>query len=157
MSGGHASVLRGGLRLAAALLAGFVFGLGLALAQMINPRKVLAFLDLAGAWDPSLVFVLGGAVMLAAVGFRGARALGRPRLDADFRLPATRGVDISLLAGAAIFGAGWGLAGYCPGPAVSSLAYGNPEALWFVPAMLVGAAGRRWQLRQAPPAAAVTE
>ncbi len=147
----------GGLRLVVALLAGVLFGLGLAVAQMIDPRKVLAFLDLAGAWDVSLVFVLGGAVALSAIGFRAARAPRRPRLDDAFRLPATRGLDWQLLIGAAIFGAGWGLAGYCPGPAISSLAYGNPEALWFVPAMLAGAACRRWQLRRVPRALAATE
>ncbi len=138
------SKTRGVLRLLAALVAGLLFGFGLALAQMIDPRKVLAFLDIAGAWDGSMIAVLGAAVIAAGIGYRMARNVRRPRLDDAFRLPGTGGVDRRLLAGAAIFGAGWGLAGYCPGPAIASLAYANPEALWFVPAMLAGAGCQRW-------------
>jgi hypothetical protein len=136
----------------AALLAGTLFGIGLALAQMIDPLKVLGFLDLAGDWDPSLLFVLGGAVVLAAAGFRYVLRRPAPLFDAQFRLPASSAVDRALIAGAAIFGVGWGLGGYCPGPALASLGYGNPEAFWFVPAMLAGAGLQRWQARRrAPP------
>ena len=141
----HASLKQG----AAALLAGVVFGVGLAIAQMVDPRKVLAFLDVAGAWDPSLLFVLGGAVVVAAIGFRLARRRARPLLAESFH-PSTGGaVDQSLLIGAALFGLGWGLAGYCPGPAIASLGFANAEALWFVPAMLIGIGLQCWQAHRA--------
>jgi len=131
-----------------ALLVGTVFGVGLALAQMTDPVKVLGFLDVAGAWDASLLFVLGGAVLVAAIGFRFALRRPAPQFDDRFRLPAARSVDVTLVIGAAIFGVGWGLGGYCPGPAVASLGFGNAEALWFVPAMLIGASLQRWQARR---------
>lgn len=144
------------LRLLAALAAGTFFGLGLALARMIDPLKVLAFLDVAGPWDPSLLFVLAGAVLLAGAGFRWVLRAPQPRFDDRFHLPVAGRLDRPLLLGAAVFGVGWGLGGYCPGPAIASLAYANPEALWFVPAMLAGAALQRWQKgrqRRAPGAA----
>jgi uncharacterized membrane protein YedE/YeeE len=131
-------------RLAAALVAGIVFGVGLAWAQMIDPLKVLAFLDVAGPWDGSLLFVLGAAVLLAAIGFQWSLRRPHPRFDERFVLPASGRIDRPLLLGAAIFGVGWGLAGYCPGPAIASLGYANPEALWFVPAMLTGVGLQRW-------------
>jgi uncharacterized membrane protein YedE/YeeE len=135
-------------RLLAALFAGTVFGFGLALAQMIDPRKVLGFLDVAGPWDASLLFVLGGAVLLAAVGFRWVLRQPQPQLAQQFQLPPTDRVEPTLLLGAAIFGVGWGLGGYCPGPAIASLSYGNPEAIWFVPAMLAGAGWQKWRARR---------
>ena len=135
-------------RLLAALLAGAIFGLGLALAQMIDPRKVLGFLDVAGPWDASLIFVLGGAVLLAGVAFRWVLRRPQPRFDDRFRLPESERIDPPLLLGAAIFGVGWGLGGYCPGPAIASLAYANSEACWFVPAMLAGSAWQRWRVRR---------
>jgi hypothetical protein len=116
---------------------------------------VLGFLDVAGAWDASLLFVLGGAVVVAAIGFRLALRRPAPPFDDRFRLPVARPVNADLIAGAAIFGIGWGLGGYCPGPAVASLGFGNAEALWFVPAMLVGAGLQRWQARRHQAAAAV--
>jgi uncharacterized protein len=131
-----------------ALVVGAVFGIGLALAQMVDPLKVLGFLDVAGAWDASLVFVLGGAVVVAAIGFRFVLPRSSPEFDERFVLPTARSVDPALVVGAAIFGVGWGLGGYCPGPAVASLGFGNPEALWFVPAMLLGAGLQRWQARR---------
>lgn len=129
-----------------ALASGIVFGVGLAIAQMINPRKVLAFLDVAGAWDASLMFVLGGAVVTAAVGYyfilkRKVTLLGEP-----LRLSASKSITRPLVVGSALFGIGWGLAGYCPGPAIASLGFGNPEALWIVPAMLLGVLLHRVQL-----------
>lgn len=133
------------LALCTALLAGSVFGLGLALSQMVDPHKVLNFLDVAGPWDASLLFVLGGAVLLAAAGFRVVMGRSAPLLDSRFHLATRRGLDTGLLAGSVLFGLGWGLAGCCPGPAIASLALGNGEALWFVPAMLAGAGLRRWQ------------
>lgn len=127
----------------AALGTGSVFGLGLAWARMIDPLKVLGFLDVAGDWDGSLLFVLGGAVLVAAIGYRAALRRSRPVLDERFHLPSIDRIDAPLLAGSALFGVGWGIGGYCPGPAIASLAYANPEALWFVPAMLAGAGLQR--------------
>ena len=133
---------------AASFLAGLVFGLGLVLAGMTDPRKVLGFLDLAGAWDPSLAFVLGGAVGFSAVAFRVALRRARPWFADVFRLPSRTGFDAALVIGAAVFGIGWGLVGYCPGPAIVSLAWGNAEAWVLVPAMLVGAALAWWQVHR---------
>lgn len=141
------------LRALGALAAGAVFGLGLAVAQMTDPRKVLGFLDVAGAWDASLLFVMGGAVGLAAAGFRAVLRRPAPRWDTRFHLSTRRGIDAPLLLGAVLFGTGWGLAGYCPGPALASLAFGNAEALWFLPAMLAGAALQRWRHAQRTPPA----
>jgi len=138
---------------AAALASGALFGLGLAVAQMTDPRKVLNFLDLTGRWDPSLLFVLGGAVTLSVVTFRFILARRAPVLDSQFHLPPpTARVDLPLVAGSALFGIGWGLAGYCPGPAMASLGLGNAEALWVVPAMVAGAALQRWQAGRKPAA-----
>jgi hypothetical protein len=139
-------------RALAGLLAGVVFGVGLAVAQMTDPLKVLGFLDLAGAWDASLLFVLGGAVVLAAVAFRFVLRWPAPLLDERFHLPTKAAIDRPLLVGSALFGIGWGLAGYCPGPAIASLGFGNPEALWIVPALLAGAALQRWQAARRRPA-----
>ena len=145
-------------RALAALVAGLVFGVGLALAQMTDPRKVLGFLDLAGAWDASLLFVLGGAVLLAGVGFRFVLKRRAPLLAERFQLPTATAIDRPLLLGSALFGVGWGLAGYCPGPAIASLGFGNAEALWIVPALFAGAALQRWQAsRRLPEAAPQTE
>lgn len=133
----------------AALASGTVFGLGLSIAQMTDPRKVLAFLDVAGDWDASLMLVLGGAVLTAALGFRLVLGRGRPLWSARFHLSELRRIDAPLLGGAALFGVGWGLAGYCPGPAIASLSTaaltGNTELLWLVPAMVAGAGLHRWQ------------
>jgi uncharacterized membrane protein YedE/YeeE len=136
-------------RALAAGASGFIFGIGLALAQMIDPRKVLAFLDVGGAWDASLAFVMGGAVLAAALGFHFIVRRPHPLLDLRFHLPQATTVDRRLLAGAALFGLGWGAAGYCPGPAIASLGFANPEAVWFVPALLAGAGLQRWQARRA--------
>jgi hypothetical protein len=132
----------------AGLVAGTVFGLGLGVSQMVDPNKVLAFLDIAGTWDPSLMFVLGGAVAVAALGFRLVQLRPAPWLGDRFHLSSAVAIDAPLLAGAALFGVGWGLAGYCPGPAIASLGFGNAEALWFLPAMLAGTGLQRWQQRR---------
>lgn len=132
----------------AALAAGTVFGLGLGVAQMIDPLKVLAFLDVAGDWDPSLMAVLGAAVAVAAAGYAALRGSARPLFASAYGRPGTAGVDGPLLVGSAIFGIGWGLGGYCPGPAIASIGFGNPEALWFVPAMVLGAGVARWHARR---------
>ena len=120
------------------LLVGLIFGGGLALSDMINPARVLAFLDLAGGWDPTLAFVMAGALIPAAVGYLFSRRMRRPFMAEQFRIPETRVVEGRLLAGAALFGAGWGLAGFCPGPAVASLAFGVWNSWLFVAAMLAG-------------------
>jgi uncharacterized membrane protein YedE/YeeE len=130
-------------RLLAALLAGLVFGLGLAVSQMINPAKVIGFLDVAGDWDPSLAFVMAGAIPVAALGFRLSARLAGPLPDQRFQAPARAAIDRPLVAGAALFGIGWGLVGYCPGPALASLALGRTETFLFVVAMLAGMAAHR--------------
>jgi uncharacterized membrane protein YedE/YeeE len=132
------------LRNLAALVSGTLFGLGLSLAQMTNPDKVLNFLDVGGRWDPSLLLVLGGAVVFGTLGFWLVFKRAAPLWDTQFHLPLQRAIDRPLVLGSALFGLGWGLTGYCPGPAIASLGFGNPEALWVVPAMVSGAALQRW-------------
>jgi uncharacterized membrane protein YedE/YeeE len=124
--------------LIAAFVAGALFAVGLGVGGMTQPARVLAFLDVAGSWDPSLAFVMAGAVGVYAAAFRLIRRRQRPVLSDAFAIPATRDVDVRLLAGAALFGIGWGLAGYCPGPGIVSLVTGRAEVLVFVIAMLAG-------------------
>lgn len=138
ISGMRRMAVMAAFRLLAALAAGHLLGLGLAVSGMLNPAKVKAFLDVVGAWDPSLLFVLGAGVLGAFVGYRLAFALGRPPLDNRLHLPAKAQIDRPLIAGSAIFGVGWGLVGFCPGPAVSSLSTGLAPAEVFAIAMLVG-------------------
>ena len=122
----------------AALAAGALFGIGLAMSGMTDPRRVLGFLDLAGDFDPALLFVLGGAVATSMLLFRLVLRRGSPVLASQFHLSSLARVDRKLLGGAALFGIGWGIAGYCPGPALAGLGIASVEALWFVPAMLAG-------------------
>lgn len=122
----------------AALLAGAVFGAGLALSRMTDPNIVLGFLDVAGDFDPRLAFVLAGAVVTTLIAFRLVLRRGRPWLADRFRLPLARTIDPPLVVGALLFGVGWGLAGYCPGPALVGAAAGVDSALVFVAAMLAG-------------------
>ncbi|VTU31529.1 putative transporter component [Variovorax sp. PBL-H6] len=122
----------------ASLLAGLVFGLGLIVSGMANPAKVLGFLDLAGHWDPSLAFVMAGAIAVGAVAFTMARRRAMSFLGAEMRLPSARHIDRRLVLGSVLFGIGWGVAGFCPGPALVSLGMGEVKALVFVAAMLVG-------------------
>lgn len=122
----------------AGLLAGLIFGLGLAVSGMMDPARVLGFLDFAGVWDPSLAFVLAGAVAVSTLGVLLARRCAAPVLAQHFAWPTTTGIDVKLLAGAAIFGIGWGLAGFCPGPAIASLTLGIGKSVLFVLAMLAG-------------------
>lgn len=128
----------------AALASGVLFGVGLALSGMTDATRVQGFLDVTGAWDPRLLFVLGGAVATTLLLFRPVLKRGRPVLAPAFRLSDAREVDARLLGGAALFGVGWGLAGYCPGPALAGLSVLAPEALVFVPAMLAGMLLHRW-------------
>lgn len=123
---------------AAALASGALFGIGLAMSGMTDARRVLGFLDLFGDFDPTLLFVLGGAVLTTGIAFRFVLRRGKPVLASTFHLSNLRRIDSRLLTGAAIFGVGWGLAGYCPGPALAGLGIASREALWFVPAMIIG-------------------
>ncbi|MGI6246535.1 MAG: DUF6691 family protein [Pseudochelatococcus sp.] len=136
-------------RVLSALVAGLVFGAGIAVSGMINPAKVLNFFDFAGAWDPSLAFVMGGALAVTAVGYRLALKRPRPLLDTAFHLPSRRGIDMPLLAGSALFGIGWGIAGFCPGGSIPALGLGKTSALIFVAAMIAGIALARLMRRTA--------
>jgi uncharacterized membrane protein YedE/YeeE len=127
-----------------AFVAGLVFGIGLLVSGMINPVKVLGFLDLAGRWDPSLALVMVGAIAIGVIGFfmagrRATTVLGTPML-----LPATRTIDRRLVVGGAVFGVGWGLAGFCPGPALAALGTGHLKAIVFVAAMVTGMLVFEW-------------
>ena len=126
------------MQLVIAFGAGLVFGLGLLVSGLTNPAKVLAFLDLGGAWDPSLLCTMGGAIAVAALAFRSARRRGRTLLGAALRLPSATDIDRRLVLGSVAFGIGWGLAGFCPGPAIASLGAGSSKPLPFVLAMVAG-------------------
>ncbi|MDX5376524.1 MAG: YeeE/YedE family protein [Halomonas sp.] len=128
-------------------IAGLLFGLGLALAGMTDPARVLGFLDLFGAWDPTLMFVLGGAVVTTFIGYRVVFRRERPMLGETFQLPTRQDLDGRLIGGAALFGIGWGLSGYCPGPAIASIAGLTAPLLAMLAAMVAG-----WFLARAIPA-----
>lgn len=120
------------------LLAGLVFGLGLIVSGMVNPAKVIGFLNLAGPWDPSLAFVMAGAIAVGSAAFFFARRRTVSLLGAAMKLPTSRDIDRRLVLGSLMFGVGWGLAGFCPGPALVALGMGESKAVVFVAAMLVG-------------------
>lgn len=120
------------------LALGLLFGVGLIVSGMSNPAKVLNFLDLAGTFDPSLAFVMGGAVLVAFVGFRLVLTREKPLLAPRFQLPTRTDIDARLIVGPALFGIGWGLGGFCPGPAFTALSLAAPGTLVFIPAMLAG-------------------
>jgi uncharacterized protein len=142
------------MRLAAQFAFGLIFGLGLIVSDMINPAKVLNFLDLAGSWDPSLALVMGAAVVTAFLGYRLALGMKKPLLSGRFHLPEAASIDGRLVMGSALFGLGWGLGGFCPGPAVTSLAWFAPGTLIFIPAMLAGMWFARSQAIAKPPRSA---
>ena len=119
-------------------LIGLVFGAGIALSGMANPAKVLNFFDIAGTWDPSLAFVMSGALLVTSIGYRFVLRRPTPVLAPQFHLPANSKLDVPLLAGSAVFGVGWGISGYCPGGAIPALGLGEPSAWIFVWSMLVG-------------------
>jgi uncharacterized membrane protein YedE/YeeE len=127
-----------------ALFSGALFGLGLAVSGMTNPAKVIGFLDLAGGWDPTLAFVMGGALLITIPAFRLILGRQRPILAGDFALPTKSTVDARLLGGAALFGVGWGLSGFCPGPAVVALTTGLTPVSAFVAAMVAGMVLYAW-------------
>lgn len=128
----------------ASLLAGLVFGIGLILSGMANPAKVLGFLDLAGAWDPSLAFVMAGAIGVGVVAFAIAHRRSVSLLGAAMSLPSARRIDRRLVVGSTVFGIGWGVAGFCPGPALVALGMGVGKAAVFVAAMVAGMAIFEW-------------
>ena len=117
---------------------GLLFGLGLGYAQMIDPQRVIGFLDVAGNWDPTLAFVMGGAVLVTLVSFRWILKRPQPILKGQFFLPTRQDIDRPLVIGAALFGVGWGIGGYCPGPAITALMLGSANPLLFILAMVVG-------------------
>jgi len=121
-----------------AMLAGLVFGIGLIISGMANPAKVLGFLDISGSWDPSLAFVMAGAIAVGALAFALARRRSASLLGAPIKLPAGREIDRRLVTGSALFGVGWGIAGFCPGPGLVALGMGESKAFVFVLAMLAG-------------------
>ena len=121
-----------------AFVIGVIFGLGILISGMANPAKVLNCFDVAGSWDPSLMFVMGGAVVTTFIGYRLVLAREHPILSPTFQVPTASLVDLKLIAGSAIFGVGWGLAGFCPGAAVPALGTGRQEVLIFVASLIVG-------------------
>lgn len=126
-----------------ALIVGVIFGAGLTLSDMVNPARVQAFLDLAGDWDPSLALVMAAAIVPSSLAYRLRRRMARPFLAGRFDIPENRSVDRRLTIGATLFGVGWGLAGFCPGPAIASLMFGGWQPLLFVAAMVAGMAFHR--------------
>ena len=122
----------------ASLISGLIFGLGLILSGMTNPQKVQNFLDIFGVWDPSLAFVMAGAIIVASVGFVILRGKDKPIFADKFDWPSSVTIDLRLVVGAAVFGIGWGLSGFCPGPALTSASLMTTGTLVFLPAMLIG-------------------
>ncbi|MBI1180760.1 MAG: YeeE/YedE family protein [Alphaproteobacteria bacterium] len=125
-------------RIVAALACGLIFGVGLAISGMVNPAKVLGFLDFTGRWDPSLALVMAGGLVVYTLAFPLVRRKAKPLLADAFQLPSRRDIDPRLVVGAALFGVGWGLAGFCPGPALTALPFGFHKVYIFVGAMIAG-------------------
>lgn len=132
---------------------GFLFALGLGLGGMTQPAKVIGFLDLFGHWDPALAFVMGGAVSVTFVGYRWALKRPAPLLWTRFEVPTRRDIDWQLVTGATLFGTGWGMAGFCPGPALTALGSGKLDVFIFVAAMVAGFLLKDWAVRPAAPGA----
>ncbi len=132
------------MRLVATYLVGLVFGTGIAISGMMNPAKVLNFFDFAGSWDPSLAFVMAGAVIVTFLGYRIVLARPRPLFEPAFSVPSSRVIDARLVGGAAVFGVGWGIAGFCPGGAIPALGTLDPRVFVFVAAMAGGMFFARW-------------
>lgn len=126
------------MRLFTTYLIGLVFGIGISISGMSDPAKVLNFFDIAGTWDPSLMFVMGGAVITAFIGYRIVFGFKAPLFDHSFHLPGKGSIDARLIFGSAVFGIGWGIAGFCPGGALPALGTGRIEVLAFVPALIAG-------------------
>jgi len=121
-----------------ALLAGLIFGIGLILSEMVNPRRVQGFLDVTGNWDPTLIFVMSGALLVTGIGYKIIFSRKKPLFSNSFYVPTNRAIDAKLIIGALLFGAGWGLSGLCPGPAIVGTSTFNKDILVFMAAMVVG-------------------
>lgn len=126
------------MKLFFAYLSGLIFGVGISISGMANPAKVLNFFDIAGTWDPSLAFVMGGALIVTFIGYRFVLKRPTPFMETGFQLPTRRDLDLPLIGGSAVFGIGWGIAGFCPGGALPALGTGRTEVLIFVAALLGG-------------------
>ncbi|SEL44390.1 hypothetical protein SAMN05443999_105208 [Roseovarius azorensis] len=126
------------MRLISAFIVGLIFGVGIAISGMINPAKVLNFFDVAGTWDPSLMFVMGGALITTFIGYRLVLRRSAPLIEERFQLPASTAINARLIGGAAVFGLGWGIAGFCPGAALPALGSGKGEVFAFIGALLAG-------------------
>ncbi|MBX2836292.1 MAG: YeeE/YedE family protein [Gammaproteobacteria bacterium] len=132
------------MRLPIAYFIGLIFGVGISLSGMANPAKVLNFFDVAGSWDPSLGFVMGGAVLITFIGYRWVLSRTQPVYESKFSLPSRTDIDLRLIGGALLFGIGWGITGFCPGGALPVLGTGNTSVLLFVVAMLIGIIATRY-------------
>jgi hypothetical protein len=126
------------MRILSAFIVGLIFGVGIAISGMINPAKVLNFFDIAGTWDPSLIFVMGGALVTTFIGYRLVLRRDKPVIEEKFQLPTASAIDARLIGGSAVFGIGWGIAGFCPGAAIPALGSGKIEVAGFVVALLAG-------------------
>lgn len=135
------------MRLLSTYLIGLLFGLGIVISGMANPAKVLNFFDLAGSWDPSLIFVMGGALITTFIGYRFVLKREAPLLAERFLIPTSNQIDARLIGGSALFGVGWGIAGFCPGGALPALGTGRIEVITFVAALIVGILGARFGMR----------
>ncbi len=120
------------------LISGLLFGAGLAISAMVNPAKILNFLDLFGQFDATLIFVMGAGLIVTTIGYQLTFKRGKPFFDSQFHLPTDTGIDARLVGGAALFGVGWGISGFCPGPAIASLVFGYQQSFIFVAAMIAG-------------------
>lgn len=120
------------------LICGIIFGVGLVISGMTNPEKVIGFLDVTGNWDPSLIFVMGGAIAFVAPCFYLLNSKNKPLFESSFQIPTNKNIDRKLIIGSSLFGVGWGMVGLCPGPAISSLAFLQPLSILFVLSMISG-------------------
>lgn len=142
------------MKLIYALFTGLVFGVGISISGMINPAKVFNFFDVAGTWDPSLAFVMGGAVMITFVGYRLVWRRDAPLFGGGFQIPTSNSIDSRLIGGSALFGIGWGIAGFCPGAAIPALGTGRWEVVLFLVAVTAGFYARRLFAAMPTPAKA---
>ncbi|CUK27528.1 putative transporter component [Cognatishimia activa] len=144
------------MRLGYAFGVGLIFGIGLALSGMMNPAKVLNFFDVVGTWDPSLAFVMGGAVIVTFVGYRLVWRRDAPLFEPVFQVPTSKVIDKRLVGGSALFGIGWGIAGFCPAPAIAALGTGRWEVVLFLVSVAAGFAASRFVRSPTPPATETT-
>jgi uncharacterized membrane protein YedE/YeeE len=144
------------MHIIAIYLIGVIFGTGIVLSGMANPAKVINFFDVAGTWDPSLAFVMGGALIVTGIGYRLVFGRQRPIWEGRFNLPTARKLDARLIGGSAVFGIGWGIAGFCPGGALPAIGTGRSEVLIFVAAMLAGIFAARYLQSLSRPKATAT-